>query len=503
MRWNEAVRPDAVAIVLGSKRLTFADLAHRVRGAAHALTAHGVGPGDHVALIGTNSIDWILVFLATTTLGATVVPVNTRLTDAEIAWTVRASDAQWVVFMPRYRRRSIESLPESLNGHLSASRFLTIVESLDGLEEAIGVPTREEAEAGARPDNTATILYTSGSTAAPKGCLLREQGMIRNGCQHVDRLGITFKDRWFSSMPLFHAGGLVWGLTSILVSGATLVTHEVFEPGEALDLIERERCTYHHGVDPMFYKEMAHPSFRRERLESVRVAASLGTPELLRRIHDDMGIPGIVPKWGISEGYGNLTLGSPTEPLERRLNTHGRGYAGIEYRIADPETGSSLPTGKVGEILVRGSVMDGYYKDPDATRAVVDSDGWLYSGDLGRFDADGYLTFTGRKKEMVKVGGENVSVAEVESAIAEHPSVGFVAVVAAPHESLGEVPVAFVVADSTLSIDALSDFVRARLAPFKVPAKFVRVEAGDLEYTASEKLVKRSLYERARTLDLA
>ena len=284
-----------------------------------------------------------------------------------------------------------------LGGQRPGIRFFTIVGAIPEtpvLEPAGGSETLPGLEHRASSSDVAVIMYTSGSTAAPKGCMLTHQGIVRNACLHVERLGITAEDRWFSGMPLFHAGGLVWGLTSVLVSGACLVTQEVFDAGEALDLIETERCTYHHGVDTMFIREMAHPAFHARRTRTVKIAASTGTREILQRIRDVMGIEGVVSKWGITEGYGNLTLCSPTDPLEKRIQTvRGRGCPGIDYRIVDPGSARPLPPREIGEIQVRGCAMAGYYHDAAATASIIDPDGWIHTGDLGWFDDAGYLSF--------------------------------------------------------------------------------------------------------------
>jgi acyl-CoA synthetase (AMP-forming)/AMP-acid ligase II len=305
-------------------------------------------------------------------------------------------------------------------------------------------------------------------------------------------------------MPFFHAGGLVWGVTSMLVSGATLVSQSQFDAGRALAAIERERCTYHHGIDAMFVAEMSHPDFAPERVASLRIANSTGSPRLLRTIRERMGVEGVVSKWGLSEGYGNLTLSSPDDPLEKRLDTVGRGYEGIEYRIADPTSGESPADGHTGEIQVRGAAMEGYYRDPEATAAMFTADGWLRSGDLGSLDAEGFLTYRGRLKEMLKVGGENVAIAEVEDALMDHPEVELAVVVGAPHPRLVEVPIAFVVprpgTDPAAAV--VERHARERLAGFKVPVAYLFREIDEVPTTGSGKVQRQALgAEVARLLD--
>lgn len=501
-----SLRADAdahrTAVVLPDRRVDFATLHRESAEVRMGLHRAGLRRGDHLALLGTNSIDWVVTFLGAVALGVRVVPVNTRLTDDEIRWTVEASRSRMVVVQPSYGRRSLGTLVKALDRAPSVERVFVMNGGQAGFSPVPRAPGQPPPPEAASPDDVAVIMYTSGTTAKPKGCMLDHCGIVRNACLHTDRLRLVSDDRWFSGMPLFHAGGLIWGLTSVLVTGACLVTQTIFDAGQALDLIEAESCTYQHGVDTMFIREMDHPAFRPERVASLRKAASTGPPEILRRIHDEMGVDGIVSKWGISEGYGNLTLCSPDDPLSKRLDSVGRGYPGIEYRIADAADGGDLPAGEVGEICVRGSAMVGFYDEPELTARMFDPDGWLHTGDLGRFDAEGYLYFMGRLKEMVKVGGENVSAAEVENVIVRHPSVSSAYVVGCAHGDLGEVPVAFVVpADGCVLDEAtLDEHCRQQLAPFKVPARYVATSEAELQMTASMKIVKRGLEERAKEL---
>jgi fatty-acyl-CoA synthase len=342
------------------------------------------------------------------------------------------------------------------------------------------------------------MLFTSGSTATPKACMLTHQGIVRNACHHVDRLEISTDDRWLSGMPFFHAGGLIWGLTSMLVSGATLVAQEAFDAGDAMRLAEDEQCTYLHAVDTMCVKIMEHPRFHPRRLRTLTRATTIGPPELLWRVHDVMGIKGIESKWGISEGYGNLTLCSPDDPLQKRIESVGRGFPGLEYDIRN-EGGRALPSGSVGEIAVRGSAMEGYYRDPVATAAIIDEEGWIRTGDLGRFDSDGFLYFMGRTKQMLKVGGENVSALEVETFLLTYKGVEMAFVVPGRHARLGEAPVAFLVSKpgQVIDIDDLTRHCKQHLAAFKVPVRFVSLPASDLPLTGIGKISKPSLIQLA------
>ena len=250
----------------------------------------------------------------------------------------------------------------------------------------------------------------------------------------------------------------------------------------------------------MFIREMAHPAFDARRIRTVKIAASTGTREILQRIHDVMGIEGVVSKSGITEGYGNLTLCSPTDPLEKRLETVGRRYPGIDYRIVDPGSARLLPPREIGEIQVRSCAMEGYYHDAAATASMIDHDGWIHTGDLGWFDDAGYLSFAGRLKEMIKVGGENVSALELEEILLQHPDVRMAYVVSCPHAQMGEVPVSFVVPreGAELTGEQLDHYCRARLAGFKAPARHVLITADEMEFTGSGKCGKSCSKKKPR-----
>lgn len=485
LEWQASVRPHATAVILDDRVLTFAQLRGLACAAAAELVTRGMRPGDRVGLLGANTVEWLALALGALRNGYTVVPINARYANLEVTALTRRAQLRLLVAQPRFGRKD-------LGGYLSdlfvdeGIQILTFGGDVPGLPGLTLAPAGEATPGGSGryASSVGMIMYTSGSTSAPKGCMLTQAGMIRNAALHTNRLGIDAGDRWFSPMPFYHAGGFVWGVTSMLVTGAPLISQEIFQPEQALDLIERTQATYHHGVDTMFVAEMESPSFDVGRVRSLRVANSTGGPAILERIHQTMAVPGMVSKWGITEGYGNLTLSAPDDPPGKRLGTVGRGYPGIEYRIND-----ATVAGGPGEILIRGSVMEGYFRDGEATAAIVDGEGWLHTGDLGAFDEQGYLHYSGRIKQMLKVGGENVSALEVEGLLLTHPGVTAVAVIGVSHPRLGEVPIAVVqVSDpSSRSTDQLMAFCVERLAKFKVPAEIVVVGPGEFPLTGSGK----------------
>ena len=499
LNWVATTHGERDALIAGSLHVSYNDLRVAVIQTAAHLRAAGIEPGAHVGLLGTNTLDWLVAFLSIVSAGAVCVPLNARLTDAELVAAVGVADVTHLILRPTYRRRAHDTLIDRLlaSSTLSADRIFTIDGELVGHERAIGSagPPGDVADLeDPDPESVAVILFTSGSTAAAKGCLLTHQGVVRNACLHGARLDITSDDIWFSPMPFFHAGGLIWGIGTCLVTGATLAIQEVFDAGECIELVESIRPTYFHGVDTMYARILDHPSLSPQTFRSVTRATTIGPPELLRRIHDELGIEGIESKWGLSEGYGNLTLCSPSDPLERRLESVGSVFPGIEYSVCDPRTGDHLEPGSVGEVLIRGCAMEGYYNDPNATREMIDADGWIHTGDLGRFD-EGFLYFLGRAKNMLKVGGENVSPLEIEETLQGFPHVDAAYVVGVSDPARGEVPVAALVAtrERVLDIDEIRAYCVERLAPFKVPVRFVELRHDELPLTGSGKISKPDL----------
>lgn len=493
LSWNAATRPHSTALVLSGREVSFAELNLLSDRAATRLHARGVQVGDRIGLLGANTVEWLTLALGALRSGCTVVPINARYTTTEITALLHRADLRLLLAQPRFGRKDLASYlnrPE-IGGLVELATFDSEVDGLEHIDGTGADVARGDVDgtgqaahsAGQHAGAVGMTLYTSGSTSAPKGCMLTQVGMIRNAVLHTARLGIDERDRWFSPMPFFHAGGFVWGVTSMLVTGTTLISQEIFDAGQALDLIETYDATYHHGVDTMFITEMEHPAFSAARLSSVRIANSTGGRPVLERISTVMRVPGTVSKWGITEGYGNLTLSAPHDPLEKRLTTVGRRYPGIEYRIGEAKGEG------VGEILIRSSVMEGYFRDPAATREAIDPDGWLHTGDLGSFDPDGYLRYAGRIKQMLKVGGENVSALEIEGLLLAHPGVTAACVVGLPHPRLGEVPIAVVQAsqpDPRMN-DLLTAFCVEHLARFKVPAQIILVGPGEMPMTGSGK----------------
>lgn len=489
---------DDLAIVSGERRYTWAEVKEGSELAARALLAREIGPGDHVALWLPNRPEWLILWLAAMRIGATAVPVNTKYKPHEAAYVLAKSDAR-IVFMERefigidYPAMLHEICPGRVSGRHSPElpelRDAVVIGGHPGelsmqdfLEGAAAVPPGrlEQVHAGVPADTEVIIVFTSGTTGYPKG-VVHTHAAVQMVTTVARWLELGPDDRILGHMPLFHVAGVFSSFMLALASGGALVQMERWDVGHALELIERERISVLSGVPTHFVDLLASPELPRTDVSSLRTGWLGGAhipTEVFRGAREVLGMDGLVPVYGMTECTSSTTLGRPSDPLDSLVRGRGVPLGGYEVAVVDPETRTPLPIGSEGEIAVRGYlVMKGYYKEPEATAAVLDSRGWFYTGDLGRFDEDGYLTITGRRSAMLIVGGNNVHPADVERVLAQHPGVKSVCVVPRPDPRLGEVPIVFVEMDdgAAATEEELLAFARQRLASFKVPRRVVFV----------------------------
>lgn len=486
--------PDREALVIGAVRLSYAELYATASELARRLRNRGIGRGSHVALMGNNTVEWVVAYFGVALAGAVLIPVNPRFSPREIRYVLRKSRCDLLLAQAGLSRLLQQDIGQT-GEDLAPVLRLGVVEYAAGCDRFGGLPAGGTGAPlpMAEPDDTAVIMFTSGSTAFPKGCMLTHLGMARNAFLHDTRLHLGANDRWFGPTPFFHASGCIWGILSVTAVGATMVSCEKFDAEESLRILEREQCTYQHGIDTICVRQLEIARNQRFDLSRLKKGTSTGPLSLLCRIRDELGIEYVMSKWGVTEGYGNLALCDIDDPLERRLGSHGRIYEPFQYRISDPEHANvALPTGRVGEIQVRGASMQGYYDDPAATRAIMLADGWLRTGDLGRLDGD-FLYYTGRLKDMLKIGGENVAASEIEAVLIRHPAVLNVAVVGRSHAEWGETAVAFIelVNGGAATEAELSEHCRQNLAGIKVPRRFVFLR--EFPRTGSGKVDKKLL----------
>ncbi|WP_417719821.1 AMP-binding protein [Salipiger sp.] len=513
-----ALAPDVEALVAPDGRVTFGELAGRVAALRAALHAAGIGRGDHVGLCLGNGVAFETLFLALGTLGAVTVPVNTRLKADEIAYALRQSRVRVLFTADRLLNADFiatlrEILPAIDRPGALPDAALPDLERIVVLGDTVphaatawsGMTAGTPADPGpqARPDDTLLIQYTSGTTAYPKGVMLSHRSMLGNGFVSGQRIGLRTGDRFHSARPFFHVAGTTLSMLACLQNLATLVTMTRFEPGEALAMMEAEACTHFSGNDTMALMLLNHPDRPARRL-SLRGGWVAGSQSVLRRVAGELGAREVVSGYGLSEASPNIAQSCWWEDEEIRTGGRMRLQPGLDLRVVDPATGAECAPDQPGEIRVRGwSVMKGYFDMPEKTAETLDAEGWLATGDLGRLGADGRLDFVGRLKNIIRVGGENVSPEEIEDRLHRHPAIKQAQVVGVPDDRLVEVCAAFVILNEGAALDPaeLTDWARGVMAGFKVPRHVWIVEGfEDIGMTASSKIQKTKLADHARRL---
>lgn len=514
---------DRPAVVEGEVHLGYRELAEHVHETAAAYLAAGVSPGDRVAVWAPNRTEFVLAVLGAQTAGAAVVPLNTRYRGHEAVEILNRSRASALVladgflgtaFSRMLRDAAAERARAGGPGPVPGVPALhTVVDIGAAPDTRIAVPWREFLAAGAEvptahveavadavtPDDVCDIMFTSGTTGAPKGVMSAHRQTIDVARVWGERAGLVPDDNYAVVNPFFHGFGYKAGMVTSLLFGATVHPVSVFNAEELLQLVESERISVMPGAPTLFTSLLDHPRLGAYDLSSLRysVAGAATVPHsLFRRMRDELGFDAVTQGYGLTEAL-VVTISRPGEAPEHVAETTGPAVEGMEVRIVDA-AGHEVPCGQEGEVLVRGrNVMLGYFEDEEATRRAIDSDGWLHSGDIGRQDGHGCLRITDRLKDMFTVGGFNVYPAEVENVLAGHPHVSASAVVGVPDGRLGSVPFAFVVPRQGCAPEAseLVGYCRERLANFKVP-RGVRL-CEELPRNASGKVLKTELREAA------
>ena len=514
-----ARRADTPAIVLKDIRISYAELAARADTFARGLLALGLGPGDHVVIWMPNSVEWNVANFAIAKIGAVTVTCNSRYKGVELEYVLRQSDAKALVMMDRletagidYREILRSVVPDVLwqqDRRIVSAKFPELrhvivfgAEHDPGCLGADAVVRRgakvapgELAKIRVAPEAPAAMLYTSGTTGAPKGCLLSHGNFWYKAREYLALHEWGPDDRCLVPVPYFHIFGALGCITANALAGSTQVVMEVFDPEEALRLIERERVTIFSGVPTMFITILGHPGFRDYNLRSLRTGTIGAAPvpvEMMRKILDrehGLGMDATVV-YGLTEATGGTHFTRLGDPIEQRVSTVGRVTPELVDRIVDPTTGRECAIGTEGEVCVKGpSLMLGYYKQPEATADKI-RDGWLHTGDMGVKDAQGYLRITGRLSDMIIVGGFNTYPAEIENFYLRHPKILDVSIVGVPDPVLGEVVMAFVIpkAGASLTAQEIRDFAKDQIANFKIP-KYVEI-VSEFPLTGSGKVQK-------------
>ena len=502
---------DRLAIVDGEKRLSFSELAERVDEAARALIAGGIQKHDRVAVWAPNTWEWIVCALAIHSVGAVMVPVNTRYKGVEAAYLLEKSGAKALFTVTGFLdvdyvallRNTAAKLPQleqiivlrgdAPQGTLSYEAFLAL---------ASGVPSNaaQERAAGVGPDDIADILFTSGTTGKPKGAMCTHAQNLRTYDQWSSIAGLREGDRYLVVLPFFHTFGYKAGWFSALMRGATVFPEPVFDVNVVLQRIQEDAITMLPGPPALYQSLLLHPDRAQFDISSLRLAvtgAAAIPVELIHRMKDELGFETVITAYGLTESCGVVTMCRVDDDAETIATTSGRAIPDVEVRIIDCG-GSPLPANEPGEIVVRGyNVMKGYLDADEETKKAIDEDGWLHTGDIGTMDERGYIKITDRLKDMFIVGGFNAYPAEIENTLLQMPGVGEVAVIGVPSERLGEVGMAFVVPapGHSLTPEAVISWSRANMANFKVPRRVEILDA--LPRNATGKVVKFELRERA------
>ena len=502
--------PGREALVGCGRRYTYAALREEVRAFAKGLHALGIRKGDMVAILMGNKPQWIIADLAICSLGGIMVAVNTWVTSRELGYVLAHSDASTLIASDHFLKSDYFAMLDELEPlahstprleliiHVGSRAYLGSI-SFDGVYSRGRTVPNTEIERAARaidPKDVAYLLYTSGSTSTPKGVQLQHYALIENMWQIGERMRVTEHDRLWLAVSLFWGLGCENALFNLLTHGGCIVLQESFEPGEALRIIDAERCTLFYGTPNMAQALSEHPDRQAHDLSSLRSGGTVGSPQQIKRVVD-LGAREICNIYGLTETYGNCTVSDAAEPLDIRLASVGRPLPGVDLRIVDPETGNVLPQGQVGEIRVKGYVTVGYYKDADKNRAAFDANGYFITGDLGFLDAEGRLYFRGRIKEMIKTGGINVAPVEVEEMLMAHPAVKLACVTGVPDPQRDEVVAALVVCQPGQSVEEadLLALCRRQLAAYKIPRMMKFVSEAELPLTVTGKLQKNRLAE--------
>ena len=511
---------------------TYSEFRDDVDTFARSLIALGVKPGNKVAVWMTNLPQWYITFWATTKIGAVLVTVNTAYKVAEAEYLLKQSDTHTLVLEKGWRDSNYSGIIAELCPELAATRsgeklrarrlpFLRNVITVgyrqkgamtweEALQRSKSVPVEELHRRAAAVDihDVCNMQYTSGTTGFPKGVMLTHYGVVNNGKCIGDRMDLSTADRMMIEVPMFHCFGMVLAMTASMTHGTTLMPLPYFSVRPALACIHQEKITCFHGVPTMFIALLGHPDFPKTDFSYMRTGIMAGSPcpmAVMQEVIDKMHMTEITIVYGQTEASPGCTMSETTDSIEDRVSTVGRDMPEIENRIIDPETGRDLPDNQIGEFVTRGyHVMKGYYKMPKETAAVIDADGWLHTGDLALRTPEGNYKITGRLKDMIIRGGENIYPKEIEEFIYRHPKVEDVQVIGIPDKKLGEEILAAVILKpgETMTAEELQDYVRRNMAKHKVPKYVDFVEA--FPQNAAGKILKYKMREdAARRLNIA
>ncbi|MCX6598203.1 MAG: AMP-binding protein [Acidobacteria bacterium] len=482
--------PDRVGIVVRHQnvRLTWREFDAEVDRTARGLAGLGLQPLDRVGIWAANHLEWVLLQYACARAGYVLVNVNPAYRSHELAYVLRKSGMKALFLFERDARTNFREILEAAREPGQALEHVVYLGSDEWstmLANGADLPTRPVL-----PDDPTNMQYTSGTTGSPKGVVLTHRGLVNNAWYTGEWMQMTEEDVFCIPFPLYHCAGCVCSVLNSVVHGTAMVfPSALFDPRAVLEAIEQERATVLGGVPTMFIAQLAHPEFSRFDTTSLRVAVMGGAPcpvELLRRVNSEMHCRDVNIVYGQTEASPVITMNPPEDNFEQRTSTVGKAVPNTEVKIIDPVTGETVPIGQQGELCTRGYLlMQGYDGDPEATARAIDAEGWLHTGDLATMRDDAHFHITGRAKDMIIRGGENIYPAEIEEFLYSHPKVAEVQVVGLPDLKFGEIVAAWVrlKPSETATADELRDYCKSRISHFKIPAHIRIVDTFPLTVT--------------------
>ena len=523
---------EALVHVESGSRFTYSEFKEECDQVARGLMALGIEKGHHVGIWVTNYSEWVVSQFATAKIGAVLVTVNPSYRTHELEYVLKQSEANALILIGQFRTSDyvimanevVPELKDSAPGNLKSP-------NLPYLRNVIFIPSPSAPEAktpdgmwswevvrnkstdvsemdlvqrqsSCDPDDTINIQYTSGTTGNPKGAMLTHYNLVANGYYTGEGMKFTEEDRLCIPVPFYHCFGCVLGNLACVTHGSTMVIpSEYFEPLSTLKAVEQEQCTALHGVPTMFIAQLGQDRFSDFDLSSLRTGMMAGSPcpiEVMRQVVNQMGAKEITIGYGQTEASPVITLTRTEDTLERRVSTVGTAIPNVEVNLVDPETGEDVAVGEQGELLTRSfMVMKGYYNLPEATESAIDSEGWLHTGDLATVDADGYYRITGRLKDMIIRGGENVYPREIEEFLYTHPKVADVQVIGVPDERFVEEVMAWVMLKPGEIADEeeIREFCKGKIAHYKIP-RYVKMTT-EFPMTVTGKIQKYRMRELA------
>jgi len=516
---------EAVVYADRGLRLNYAQFDQNCRDLAKALMSLNIQKGEHIAVWSSNTPEWLTTQFATGKMGAVLVTVNTNYRTSELEYLLKQSDTTTIILMDQFKDSSyidmlyeiVPELRDSLPGELNSLRLPCLKNvivlgdhkypgtfswnELMGKTGRISDVELDQRMNSTHPNDVINMQYTSGTTGFPKGVMLTHSNIVNNGFNIANCMELTKNDRLCIPVPFFHCFGCVLGTMACVSVGATMVPVQEFNPKRVLQTVQDEKCTGLHGVPTMFIAELNDPDFSKYDLSSLRTGIMAGSNcpiEVMKAVIDKMGINEITIAYGQTEASPVITQTRTNDPIELRVESVGKALPNVEVKIVQPGTSIEVPIGEQGELCTRGyHVMKGYYKNEEATIEAIDKDGWLHTGDLAIMDVNGYCKITGRLKDMIIRGGENIYPREIEEFLYSHPDVLDVQVVGVPDQVYGEELMAWIILKEgvTINPDEFRTYCTGKISKHKIPRYIEFVK--EYPMTASGKIQKYLLREKA------